>query len=182
MSTIHERMAIARANGFLAGTTETCCGPGSTLEYTTELRKLLPQLLRKHKIHTLNDAGAGDLNWISQTDLPCVYRAFDLFPHEGVTVLDITCHTMPKADCILCRDVLIHLPQDLIQSALAHFWECAPLLLATGYDKPQHERFDHKYEYFSVKVDLSLPPFGLGEPIEKLSDGEGRWLGLWRLG
>ena len=176
-----KRMSEARADGFKAGTAETCCGPGSTLEYTKDLRLALADLLYRRDIKSMNDAGAGDRNWIRRIMyVDFDYRGFDLFPHEGVTILDITRQTMPPADLILCRDVLIHLPEELIHSALLHFKESAPLLLSTSYDRPEHDRLGEDYD--NIKLDLSIEPFDLGEPLEKLKDGEAQWLGLWRLG
>ena len=174
---------------------ETRSGPGSTLEGTRQLRVALPRLLEKWKIRVVNDAGCGDLNWISGLNLAGIeYRGFDLRGLSGteaarlgtmkagvrsVNELDITSEVMPPADLIICKDVLIHLPHALALEALKLFKQAAPLLLSTS--DPTVKNIDIFAGQFRP-VNLMAPPFNLGEPLEKIEEPQWRrFQGLWRL-
>ena len=102
---------------------ETPCGRGSEIEMTRLVRALLPPLMSDYNLHSLNDAGAGDLNWISEIEWNGVtYQGFDLVPrHDDVEELDITDEILPRADMILCRHVLNHLSPKLAMDALDNF-------------------------------------------------------------
>jgi len=105
---------------------ETPCGRGSELGMTVKIRKWLPGAIKDYGIESLNDAGAGDLNWILEMD--CItdieYRAFDLVPRDPrVNEFDVTAGVLPRADAILCRHVLNHLSAALALQATDRFVE-----------------------------------------------------------
>ena len=105
---------------------ETRCGLGSTIEHAHLVMQLLPILATDEELRVINDAGAGDLNWMQHVDWPegTVYRAFDLVPrHEEVRQFDITQQVLPEADLIICRHVLNHLSPKLALDALTNFRE-----------------------------------------------------------
>jgi len=172
---MYERMA----NGWRMGRPETVCGNGSTLAHTQNIRKWLPEIIRKYDIARINDAGAGDLYWISQIHWHGVvtYRAFDLISRDPqVTSLDITRETMPACDAVLCRMVLNHLDQTRILMALELFRKSARYLIATQFDG---ENLPKRSPQFT-RCDLRLQ---LGEPMERCQDGVEPEcsLALWRL-
>lgn len=186
---------IWRTNGW--GSSETRSGPGSTLAQTEQLRALLPGLFQDQGVRRLVDAGCGDLNWITHVSETLeLYLGFDVVPglvtdaqrriearktHFAKTA-DITRDILPKADLILCRDVLTHLPHDLVLDALAAFRKSGTrLLLATTFARGAN---DPVRLGGWQPIDLCAPPFNLGEPLLRLSEGlpqSSKALGLWRL-
>jgi hypothetical protein len=171
---MYERMA----SGWRAGKPETVCGNGSTSVNTANIRKWLPELVIRHSVLSLNDAGAGDLYWIRRVRWLSMirYAAFDLIPREpSVTKLDITTEAMPPADAIVCRMVLNHLDEKRVGMALDQFRLSARYLIATqfnGEDLPQRS------PQFK-RLDLRK---WLGDPIESVRDGPEPEcsLALWR--
>lgn len=89
---------------------------------TKEQRKLIPKLIERYNIKTIADIGAGDMNWITHTDLRgASYAAFDLVPRKPeVTEFDITSQIPGKYDLIICLWVLNHLPFEDCKNALAN--------------------------------------------------------------
>lgn len=180
---------------------DTVCGWGSSEPHTQLVRKGLLTVLETHRVRTLNDAGCGDLAWMSTVDLRGVdYVGYDV--HERDTwaelrrhgyrleVLDITAQELRPADLLICRDVFIHLPNDMILPALERFRRSAPLLLTTGYTSDptleggEFSNFARMEEpsLRHAKLDLTLPPFGLGEPLERIPENSpNKYLGLWDL-
>ncbi|MET7641830.1 class I SAM-dependent methyltransferase [Streptomyces sp. NPDC005438] len=180
---------------------DTVCGWGSSEPHTQLVRKELVAILGRYGVTTMNDAGCGDLAWMSTIDLGRVdYVGYDV--HERHTwpelrrdgyrleVVDITTDSLRPADLLICRDVFIHLPNEMIQRALTQFRASARYLLTTSYvSDPSVERGafrnDDRLEAPSLlhaKLDLRLPPFGLGEPLERIpEDSPNKYLGLWDL-
>ena len=145
------------------------------MAYTEGVRKELPRLLERHGVKLLCDAGCGDRNWIKTVDLPCEYRGFDL--HYGEP-FDITADVLPACDAILCRDVLIHMRQDLIEAALANFRKASKFLIATSYDVYNHA--DLMGERPNRRINLGVEPFSLPF-VERIEEEAGKYLGLWIL-
>lgn len=98
------------------------CGPGSTLEYTTNLRLQLGKILEKHNITSMLDAPCGDYSWMSVTDLPSIttYIGGDIaeflikensekYPNINFKIIDLTTDDLPDVDLLFCRDCLLHL-------------------------------------------------------------------------
>lgn len=180
---------------------DTVCGWGSSEPHTQLVRKGLLAILDTHGVRTLNDAGCGDLAWMSTLDLRGVdYLGYDV--HERATwpelrqrgyrleVVDITAEDLRPADLLICRDVFIHLPNDMILPALERFRRSARLLLTTSYTsdptvgRGEFSNFGRMTEpsLRHAKLDLSLPPFGLGRPLDTIPENSpNKYLGLWDL-
>ncbi len=173
---------------------ESRSGVGSGLKNTSNIRKALPELLKKLQVHSLIDCPCGDWNWMSQIDLSGVqYTGVDIVPdlieqnkksHEkdGVSfmVADITRDLLPIADMVLVRDCLVHLPDSEIFRAL---W----LLQASGVKWlaattfPGVKNVDIPLGNWQP-MDLSTAPYHLGEPYEMIKEvEEGKYLGIWQL-
>ncbi|KAJ5701292.1 hypothetical protein N7488_008840 [Penicillium malachiteum] len=180
---------------------DTVCGWGSSEQHTREVRSKLTKVLGDYHVRTVNDAGCGDLAWISMIDIGDVdYVGYDLYERttwpelrkRGVklNVLDITTQDTRPTDLLICRDVMIHLPNDLVLDTLKRFRRSALLLLATSYTSDQNP---HGGEFSNLKrmdrpslrhkkLDLTLPPFNLGQPLIRIrEDFPGKYLGLWNL-
>lgn len=178
---------------------DTVCGWGSSEPHTQLVRKGLSTIIEAHRVTTLNDAGCGDLAWMSTLDLSGVdYIGYDV--HERATwpelrrlgyrleVVDITADELRPADLLICRDVFIHLPNDMILPALERFRRSARLLLTTSYtsdptlERGEFSNFERMGEpsLRHAKLDLALPPFGLGQPLERIPENSpNKYLGLW---
>lgn len=108
--------------GWKGGLPETPCGHGSLLSSTEKQRAWIPQIIDRYNIKSIVDIGAGDLNWISCTDLRgASYKAYDLVPRRpDVIEFDIVKNPAPRADLVICLWVLNHLPFNSARAAYNH--------------------------------------------------------------
>lgn len=189
------------ARGWPDQAPDTVCGWGSSEPHTQLVRKELAALVARYGVTTMNDAGCGDLAWMSTVDLDGAdYVGYDVHERETwpqlrrlgyrLEVVDITSGTLRPADLLICRDVFIHLPNEMVLRALEQFRRSCRLLLTTSYvSDPTVERgvFDNDERIDApslrhAKLDLTLPPFGLGQPLERIpEDSPNKYLGLWDL-
>jgi SAM-dependent methyltransferase len=139
----------------------------------------------------LLDAPCGDLNWISTLDLGGVtYIGVDTSEANlsrarenavlDVRRADIVDGRLPEADTVLCRDFLQHLPNAMAQRALDNLASTgARWLLATSFDNEANADIADVGGF--LPLNLTAPPFDLGEPQEAIPDGPGRIVGVWPL-
>lgn len=107
--------------GWKGGLPETPCGAGSTLAATKEQSIWIPKMIRKYKIKTIADIGAGDLNWIKHIKMPKSwdYKAYDLVPrHPDVIQFDLLREVPPQVDLLMVLWVLNHFEYDHCLMAL----------------------------------------------------------------
>jgi SAM-dependent methyltransferase len=164
------------------GEHESLSGPGSGLERTGELRVQLPALLDELGVETLLDAGCGDFHWLGAADLPVRrYTGVEVVPElvaelaarygdagRDFVAADITRDRLPRVDLVLCRDVLIHFPDDDVLRALENFRRSARWLLTTTFvDRERNEPIELG-EWRTLN--LQAPPFELPEPKRLLDD------------
>lgn len=184
------------------GSFESVSGPGSGLARTEDLRRELPALLTELGVRTLLDAGCGDFHWLQAAELPLRrYVGVEVVPELLAEVAhrhkrpgrrfvraDITRDRLPRADLVLCRDVLIHFPDEDVVRALANFARTgARWLLATTFvERPRNDPI----ELGGWRtLNLEAPPFRLPPPARlvldlPLVDRElylDKRLGLWEL-
>lgn len=176
----------------------TVCGWGSELSHTVAIREALPLVVERYGIGCINDLGCGDLHWIQQSNIGrASYVGYDLFRRptwsgleaQGWKVVqaDITEELLPPADLAICRDVFIHLSNDLVLKTLALIRARHRFLLATTFTSADDRLFSNDERIAGVsihhsKIDLRLPPFGLGEPIYSIAeDYPHKACCLWRL-
>lgn len=127
--------------GWTGGLPETPCGSGSMLKNTAAQRKWIPEVIKKYGIKSIADIGAGDLNWIKQTDLGDVeYTAYDLVPRDpSVKPFDLIKEVPPKVDLIMCLWVLNHFPYKHCQQAIENLKASgAKYLMMT--DRPRYHK------------------------------------------
>lgn len=181
---------------------ESVSGHGSTLQRTATIRRGLTALFAELGIRSVVDAGCGDFNWFRALDV-------ELDRYLGIEVvedlarlnqerygderrrfvsLDVIRDPLPQSDLILCRDCLVHLKNQQVLAALRNFRRSgSTYLLATTFGESR------------ANVDVPLggwrpihlegPPFGLGQPLRRISEAESvedsrfadKSLGLWRL-
>ncbi|MFD0660266.1 methyltransferase domain-containing protein [Thermocatellispora tengchongensis] len=106
------------------GSETSVSGVGSEDVATAALRRDIPALLARLGARTLLDLPCGDFGWLSAAPLRLdSYIGADIVPalveanrarHAGpgrsFELLDLTRDPLPRADVVLCRDCLVHLP------------------------------------------------------------------------
>lgn len=174
----------------------TRSGVGSTLNSTRAIRKDLPNILRDYGVKTLNDAGCGDLLWISQVPmLDVVYNGYDIHPLNGVEAarlgqmraraarfyqLDFVNEDMSECDMVMCRDTLSHLSNVDVMAAIDRFARVSPLLMATSSPAAFNRRMAVSGGF--DPINLAGAPFLLGTPETLVEEPEwNRFIGVWRL-
>ncbi len=183
------------------GSKETPCGPGSTLEACAEIIQRLPMWIKTLHIQSIVDLGCGDFHWMKEIDLTEIqYDGFDIVrsaveaarkyesPNVRFHHADILSIRIPKADLVLCKDVLIHLPDQealgLIHAIAANGSHLLASTTSPGW--PNIFRAGMHAGEFSP-IDLEQAPYSMGAPIDSVEvprkEGNPRkFLALWRLG
>jgi hypothetical protein len=161
---------------------ETVSGPGSELKSTVELRKNLNELLNHYSIKSIVDCGCGDFNWMKEIDLSQRnYHGIDIVKNlidrnkkqfskpniifsEGNLLND----KIPKADLLLCRDVLVHLNLEQIKNALENIINSgsAYFLLTSFTGIENKNTFTGDWR----PINLQAAPFNFPEPDEIIYD------------
>ncbi|HYC64515.1 MAG TPA: GlcNAc-transferase family protein, partial [Reyranellaceae bacterium] len=186
---------IWRSNGWNCA--ETRSGSGATLAQTEVLRGELTRLFGELGIRTLVDAGCGELNWMSRiSDALDLYLGFDVVEDliaqlrerferrksHFFNTAEITRDVLPRADAVLCRDVLTHLPHAMVREALTNFRASgARYLIATTFPRGRNEPI--RIGAWQA-MDLCAEPFGLPRPKLLISEqlkNSVKSLGVWAL-
>lgn len=169
---------------------ESVSGSGSTLEFTSGLREPLAQLLRELRVHRMVDAGCGDFNWMRHVDLSGIdYVGVDVVPRlihdlkrrytapgRQFVAGDIT-RRLPACDLVLCRHVMIHLPnRDVLRLLGTVRKSGARYLLATTASAVALNADTWRGSF--RLINLERPPFNLPRPARTIMDRE-VVLGLW---
>lgn len=108
-------------------------GPGSTPEFTKTFRRILQELLSKHNIKSVFDLGCGDWQWQSLMVWTGIhYSGWDISKHviqnnkKRYQEANIKFYLRsafqelfwPKADLLLCKDVVHHLNEEEVASLI----------------------------------------------------------------
>lgn len=197
MKTVFEK--IYQQNGW--ENEESVSGSGSTLEQTVEVRRFLPHLLEAFDIKSMLDIPCGDMNWMSQVELPAElkYIGADIvpgliaankrrFPRTDFRVLDMTNDKLPQVDVILARDVLGHFSNAAVRLALVNMRRSrSRYLLTTTFPAEQTEGDIRTGQWRPINL---ASWFGMPDPIAfwpeidvEFPDGHTstKGLGLWDL-
>ena len=156
-------------------------GPGSSDKNKTFFKEQFPRIAEEYGIKSVNDAGCG-LGWIKGVCEGIEYNGFDILPRENYVILDITSEVMPKADLIICRDVLFHLTNKLVTKAISNFKESGSrYLLATSCYNADNKKRSNEFNGTVIQSVLDLTEM-LGQPLNKIEEhGLDRFMGLWKL-
>lgn len=184
------------------------CGDGSSLINTEEIREFIPKIIKEKNIKSMIDVGCGDWSWMKliKEIKDIEYTGYDKdrdfiesnkkFGH-AFHYIDVAKDVVywPKVDLILCRDLLIHLSDELIIKLLNSFKNSgSKYLMTTTYPKAINRDFSNteklqKYTRHcrpSRNINLLGEPYNLIKPIEFIKEKEGkecagRLVGLWEL-
>jgi hypothetical protein len=178
------------------GKEETASGSGSTLRKTELLRNELPKLLDKYGVKTIFDAPCGDYNWFRHVDrgsikyiggdiVKALIEDNDKYADQDTAFIhfDIIKDEFPAADIWFCRDVLLHLPYDMIFELLQNFARSdVPYLLVSTYYS-YAENMDIPAGT-GRPINLEIKPFNLPPPDDYVKDDvtgrNPKIMGLWK--
>ena len=184
----------------------TVSGNGSTLEQTQTVRMVLPQLFSELGVKTLLDVPCGDFYWFKEMlpELPkdlnycgvdivheMIYRLNKTYsepPRISFLLADASQDVLPKADMIMCRDMLVHFTNAEVMRTLKKFRASGTkYLLATTFPgrNPNQEIKTGEWR----PIDLEALRYGLGPAKLLINEGytgsDGRFadksLGLWEI-
>jgi hypothetical protein len=155
---------------------ESFSGTGSTLEYTKNLRKELPNLFSRYSIQKVFDAPCGDFNWMSHL-LPLVkikYIGGDIvkplidnlnikYKSDRISFLhfDLIREIPPEVDLMICRDLLFHLSFQDTKSVLENYIKSKSTYLLTT----THKNIDSSFINRDIltgnfrRIDLFSKPY-----------------------
>ncbi len=183
---------------------ESASGHGSTVKATEALQSELSLLLRKLEVKRLLDAPCGDFNWMRLVDLQGIYYiGVDIVnvlieknkrlyrgPYKEFKCLNLASDPLPQADLILCRDLLVHLPDALVKEVIKNFKKSGSRYLLVTTHSEQEVNNDIEQSGQWRKINFEKPPFNFLKPIvliqetsNKLAEQEefDKCLGLWLL-
>lgn len=152
-------------------------GEGSSLKYTENLRRELPDLFRSFGVRVVFDAPCGDFGWIRHViDQGAVrYIGGDIVrelveshnrsyrtPEIEFIHVDLTKDRFPPADLMICRDCLFHLSFSDAKAVLRNFADSdiAYLLTTTHVNEKCFENRDITTGDFRL-IDLFSDPYNL---------------------
>lgn len=182
---------------------ETPNGPGSTISASTAVRQALPSFIQTYDTESILDVPCGDWNWMQYVDLDGIdYTGWDSeqqfidrnaerWPQhtfERVNILRV--RTLPNVDLILCRDFLIHVPNDYALKVIDKFIDSGSRFLLTtthpGADNTVRVRdengHDNRPGYFCWDIDLDVEPFNLKPArIARIEEASHQELALYDL-
>ena len=126
------------------GSEESRSGGGSTRERGSHFRGALLDVLQRFEIASIVDAPCGDFNWmrdvVGEHDYVGIDIVGELIAANGerygtasrrFLCRDLTHHSLPKADLILCRDCLVHFSYVDVRAAIANFQRSGSKYLLT---------------------------------------------------
>jgi 2-polyprenyl-3-methyl-5-hydroxy-6-metoxy-1,4-benzoquinol methylase len=150
-------------------------GAGSKLENVKEYVDILQKYIDKPEVKTVLDLGCGDWQFSKFLDLSSVsYLGVDVVEsviesnstsHSASNIKfisrDITTYEVPKADLIICKDVLQHLCNKDVVTILVKIITSSKFSLITNDFKPENtENKDINNGDYRC-LDLTLSPFYL---------------------
>jgi hypothetical protein len=181
---------------------ESLSGTGSDLAQTEVLRVQLPALLQALGATSLVDAPCGDLHWMKNMpweSLGVRYIGVDIvaelvdrlrtqFPQRHFACCDLVTDILPRADLILCRDCLVHLPLAEIPTVIRNFVRSGATWLLTTTFPAAAANTDVRWSGWRP-LNLEIAPFNFPKPqrliVEGCTEDGGKHadksLGLWRL-
>jgi hypothetical protein len=172
----------------LWGNPESVSGPGSTLKYTENLRKELLKIVKDFSITKIFDAPCGDFNWMKYflREVEVDYVGGDIvrplidslnvkYKNERTRFLhlDLVNGNFQKADLMICRDCLFHLPFRDTKKVLQNFMDAGIrfLLTTTHTNLNGFVNKDIEVSGDGVLIDLFSSPYNFSaNPLARIDD------------
>ncbi len=199
------------------GGDESRSGPGSTLDETRFIRKHICDIVKQINAKKIVDVPCGDFNWMKEVistlkkDGHSVkYVGGDIVPEMiennkkeygsdkiKFKMIDLINGKIPKADLLIVRDVLGHMPLEFAEKAVENILksECKYLLTTTWYNEyqdqsalPDNVNIDYFGRFYAVN--LFKPPFNFSDPLRVVIEnvqvddfdvGNRKSLSLWKV-
>lgn len=151
-------------------------GSGSQLSTTEPYRHFLAEFLQENKIESVVDAGCGDWGFSHAIDWSGIdYRGFDIvqfvidrnemaFAQPNIRFFHTNMITtkLPKADLLICKDVLQHLPFTDVFKFVKQFSNYKYCLITNDVDSRTGSCVNYDADrglYAYRNLDLTKPPF-----------------------
>jgi SAM-dependent methyltransferase len=166
------------------GDKESLSGPGSTIDYTENIRRKIPELINELSIQKILDAPCGDYNWFRKVprnkniyyvggDIvePMVRKNKELYKNDNTSFvkLDITKDRLPSADMWICRDCLLHFSYTDIFRTINNFLKSKIRYFLTSTNTGCSKNTNIKTGE-SRLINLELPPFNFCAPLYSIDD------------
>lgn len=166
---------------------ESVSGAGSTIRYTQNIRKELPNIISQFKIKTVLDAPCGDFNWMKVLlpELNINYIGGDIVKEliashnlnysdkkTKFIALNLITDPLPNADLMLCRDCLFHFSYDDIRKFLLNFSKSQITYLLTTTHKNTSNFRNRNIQTGDFRlIDLFSAPFNFpNTPLSRIED------------
>jgi SAM-dependent methyltransferase len=178
---------------------ESVSGPGSDLRQTQAIRARLPQLLQSLNVRSLLDVPCGDFHWMRLVETDADYVGADIVAEliernqraygserRRFICIDLCRDALPRADLVLCRDCLVHLPNRDVARALANIRQSGATYLLTTTFVERAGNPDIATGKWRP-LNLQRPPFDLPAPLDLIdechpsAEYRDKRLALWRL-
>ena len=178
---------------------QTVSGPGSTLIETETLRKVLPEIVKKHEILSVLDFPCGDFFWMRLVDWDIEYTGADIvwdlirmnqfhyggYKRRTFILADIVEGIIPTAHLLFCRDCLGHFSQHDVQKAIENIKKSSCVyLMTTTFPEVRGDWDAHTGGW--RPINLRVSPYNFPEPLElideKVFTNYGmKAMGLWKI-
>ena len=173
-------------------------GKGSGLDRTFQIRARLPALWDELQVSSILDLPCGDHDWIATLDFAgreytggdivpaLIERNREKYPTRRFELIDVCVDSLPDADFVLCRDLLVHMSFADITAALEHLLAVdGRYLMTTTF--PEYDRNQDIVTGKHRKLNLRAAPFYWPEPLHLFAEGteekqlHGKCQGVWSL-
>jgi hypothetical protein len=164
------------------GNSESHSGHGSSATATRFIRTALPQLLSDLGVNSMLDVPCGDFNWMRLLDLRVDYFGADIVPQlieknqrkysrpgRAFGLLNVVKDPLPKADLVFSRDLLVHLSEKDIESALQNIFDSGPKYLVATTFTSRDKNVDIPTGPWRP-LNLERPPFSFPPPIRLINE------------
>ena len=196
----------AYINSYMADWRKYGTNSPATLEQRGGLAKIVGMVIRKYEVLSIIDAPCGDFDhYMGFIDLKYLsYSGYDINTevikrnrliakshHASFNEADIVNWACPHGHMIVCREFLFHMTLDNALKTIANFKASgSKYLLATTHgvkaNTASYQITSDHPEWGYRALNLSLPPFDLGQPIASHLDpvvapSLKRSLAVWRM-
>ena len=167
------------------GGAETECGGGSKFENSVRFREFLIKILKKYKVKTVTDLGCGDNNVLREVDFSEIdYLGYDCVPRNSflpTEVRDIVIASYRKSDLLICRDVMIHLPNEMCESIIENARNASKLILASTFTHCNNFERMNEPSFGFAPINLVDKPFNLKLVDRAREHHVNKYIGLFEL-